>query len=153
MNELEKIADQLSRAIDGNAWHGPSLFELLNNVSAEQAYSHSISNVHSIWEIVKHLTTWHNAVLRRIEGDASGITAEEDWLPVNDSSDSEWKNSIEALKGSFKSLKYAILNFPLHEIDEKVLNTEQTFYILFHGVIQHDIYHAGQIAFLKKQVQ
>jgi hypothetical protein len=37
MNEVERIADQLRRAVEGKAWHGPALLELLEGMSAEEA--------------------------------------------------------------------------------------------------------------------
>jgi hypothetical protein len=37
INEVERIADQLRRAVEGEAWHGPALLELIEGMSAEEA--------------------------------------------------------------------------------------------------------------------
>jgi len=50
MTEIERILDQLKRAYEGNAWHGPSVREALNGVTPEQAAAHPLSGAHSIWE-------------------------------------------------------------------------------------------------------
>ncbi|HKI45763.1 MAG TPA: DinB family protein [Balneolales bacterium] len=55
-------AEELLRLVNGDAWHGPSLRELLDGLSVEQALAHPLKGRHSIWEIVNHITVWHNAV-------------------------------------------------------------------------------------------
>ena len=52
MSEIKRINDQLKRAFEGTAWHGPSVSEVLAGVTAEQAAAHPIAGAHSIWEIV-----------------------------------------------------------------------------------------------------
>ena len=40
MSELEFIVDQLKRAFDGEAWHGPAFMEILDGINAETAAAH-----------------------------------------------------------------------------------------------------------------
>ena len=63
-----RIADQLRRAFDGSAWHGPALLELLEDVDAATAAAKPLPNVHSIWELVLHIAVWDDAGLRRLSG-------------------------------------------------------------------------------------
>jgi len=53
-SELSRLEEQLGRALEGEAWHGPSVLETLEGVSAEQAAAHPIAGAHSIWELVLH---------------------------------------------------------------------------------------------------
>ena len=62
MTEATRIADQLRRAFGGEAWHGDSVFEILDGVTAAQAAAHPIKNAHSIWELVLHIGAWDGAV-------------------------------------------------------------------------------------------
>jgi len=39
------------------------------------------------------------------------------------------------------------------QLDRKLGTKGDTFYVTLHALIQHDLYHAGQIAFLKKALQ
>ena len=55
MTEIERIEDQLKRSLEGEAWHGPALEELLADVRAEQAAAKPVPPAHSIWEIVLHI--------------------------------------------------------------------------------------------------
>ena len=39
---------------------------------------------------------------------------------------------------------------PAHYLDDQLPGRKHSFYFMLHGVIQHNLYHAGQIAVLKK---
>jgi uncharacterized damage-inducible protein DinB len=70
MSETARLADQIRRAFDGDAWHGDSVLEILNDVDAKMAAAHPIKNAHSIWELVLHITAWDGAILTRMGGTA-----------------------------------------------------------------------------------
>ena len=93
MTELERIADQLKRAYEGEAWHGPSVLEALKDVTPETAGKRSIPNAHSIWELVHHIGAWADIPRRRILGESFKITDELNFPPVTDTTESAWKNS------------------------------------------------------------
>ena len=151
MSEIRRINDQLKRAFEGKAWHGPSVSEVLAGVTAEQAAAHPISGAHSIWQIALHIATWERVGRRRLE-EASPIEVsdEEDWPAVGDTTDAAWANTLEELRRNHEALRASIRQLDEARLDEIVPGTEYSFYFLLHGVIQHDLYHAGQIALLKK---
>jgi hypothetical protein len=62
-----------------------------------------------------------------------------------------WADTISRFEEEARSLEQAILAFPGHRLNEQAPAAEpQTFYVLLHGAVQHNLYHAGQIALLKK---
>ena len=152
MTEIERILDQLNRAFEGPAWHGPSIKELLNGVTAAQAHARPLQNAHSIWELVHHIAVWEDVGRRRLEGDPAEvpISSPEDWPPAADVSEAAWEKSKAALERGHQSLVQAISRVPESRLDEPILEGKSTVYVTLHGVIQHDLYHAGQIAILKK---
>src|SRR5260370_35154146 len=87
MTESERILDQLKRAYEGGAWHGPSVREVLNGVTARQAQARPLQNAHSIWELVHHIAVWENLGRRGLGGDRAeiNISSPEDWRPADDS--------------------------------------------------------------------
>src|SRR5688500_14612198 len=97
MRELERIEDQLRRGLEGGAWHGPALLELLHGVTAAQAAAHPIPNAHSIWELVLHLGGTYGVVLQRLHGDSPKLTKAEDWPPVPEPTEENWRASMAAL--------------------------------------------------------
>ena len=152
MTEIDRILDQLERAFAGNAWHGPSIKELLNGVTAEQAHTRPLPNSHSIWELVHHIAVWEDVGRRRLEGDPAEIpiSSPEDWPPTEDVSDAAWERAKAAFERGHQALVEAVSRVPEPRLDEPILEGKSTVYVTLHGVIQHDLYHAGQIAILKK---
>ena len=149
-SEVERIMGELQRAFEGNAWHGPAVLELLHDVTAEQAAARPVAGAHSIWELVLHIAAWESAGCRRLEGDRAELPDEENFPPVNDTSEAAWQQTIGLLKAGHRRLRDAISRLDESRLDEPVMDGMRSIYITLHGVIQHDLYHAGQIAILKK---
>jgi uncharacterized damage-inducible protein DinB len=153
MSEATRIADQLHRAFNGDAWHGDSLLEILNGVAASQAAARPIPHAHSIWELVRHIAAWDGAVLRRLGGVALELSDAENFPSVPDMSDAAWHRALRELKQVHQELVDAVAALPDTRLSESVPGKEgahYTFYYMLHGVVQHELYHAGQIALLKK---
>lgn len=152
MTEIERILDQLKRAYEGNAWHGPSVREAIAGITAEQAHARPLANAHSIWELVRHIAVWEDAGRRRLAGDRAQIeiSSPEDWPPAEHTSDAAWEQAKAALNRGHQALMDAITRVPESRLEEPILEGMSTVYVTLHGVIQHDLYHAGQIAMLKK---
>lgn len=150
MSEISRISDQLRRAFYGEAWHGPSVMELLKDVAAAQAAAHPVAGAHSIWEIVHHITAWKGAVVRRLQGEAVELKGEQDWPPVKDASQASWQKSLAALEQAHQLLEKMVAALNDERLAGPVPNRDHNVYFMLHGVIQHDLYHAGQIAVLKK---
>jgi uncharacterized damage-inducible protein DinB len=153
MSEAQRIADQIRRAFEGNAWHGDSVLELLADVDAKTAAAHPIKNAHSIWELVLHIATWDDVVRRRIAGNAVMPTDEENFPPVKDTSDEAWRKTLEHVKRTHDDLVKAVAAFPDSRLQEQVpgkTGDHYNFFYMFSGIAQHELYHGGQIALLKK---
>lgn len=149
-SEVKRIQDQLERAFAGEAWHGPSVSELLANVNAGKAAARPIAGAHSIWQLVLHIAAWDKAVARRLAGDRAELSDKEDWPAVNDTSDEAWRQAVEALQTGHRELHEAIGRLEDAGLDHPIVEGMPSVYVTLHGVIQHDLYHAGQIAILKK---
>jgi uncharacterized damage-inducible protein DinB len=152
-SEAARIADQLRRAFAGEAWHGDSLFEILQGVTAAQASARPIKKAHTIWELVLHIAAWDGAVLRRFGGVAVTLSDAENFPAVTDASETAWRKALAEVRRVHDELVEAVSVLPDSRLDEKVPGKEgahYTFYYMLHGVAQHELYHAGQIALLKK---
>jgi len=150
MREIERIIDQMDRAFSGDAWHGPSLMSLLDGIPAQDASTHSAHGVHSIWELVHHIAAWKTIVQQRVQGEKVEVTTALDWPPVWEASEAEWQRSVENLAARHSRLRAAAAKLRDDELDEIPAITNVSRYAMLHGVVQHDLYHAGQIAILKK---
>jgi len=153
MREIDRILDQMDRAFSGDAWHGPSLMSLLEGIPAEDASKHAIRGAHSVWELVNHMASWYAIVLHRLQGESVEVTAERDWPPVWEVSDAGWKRALDNLSESRARLRSVVARLQDHQLDlrdQQTSGANTSRYVVLHGVIQHDLYHAGQIAILKK---
>jgi uncharacterized damage-inducible protein DinB len=152
--EATRLADQLRRAFDGDAWHGPALLELLSDVEAATAASHPLPDTHSIWELVLHIAAWDDAVNRRIVlgkvGKALQLNDAENFPPVKDKSAAAWKKTVVHAKKTHATLLKTVSALPDARLRERVPGKRYDIGFMLEGVAQHELYHAGQIAILKK---
>ena len=154
MTECSRLADQIRRAFDGEAWHGDALVEVLSNVSSAQAAARPIKNAHTIWEIVLHIAAWDRAVLRRIGGTAVNLSDSENFPAILDTGELAWETAVEQTRGVHSDLVKAVAAFPDSRLPEQVLGKEKQpyydYFYMFAGIAQHVTYHTGQIVLLKK---
>ena len=157
VNEISRIVDQLEREHAGEPWHGSPLSAILQGVTYTQAAARPIPDAHSIWELVLHIAAWKNEARRRLSGAPAGEPLEGDWPSAGETTAERWREAVEHLEVAHRLLVSAIKAFPEANLftptndprhDDTAIST--TYYELLHGVTQHDVYHAGQIAVLKK---
>jgi uncharacterized damage-inducible protein DinB len=151
MSESKRIADQLHRAYAGGAWHGPALGELLRGVSAKRASARPLRGAHTIWELVLHITAWKRAVHRRMQGKALSLSPAENFPPMPPATAANWKQALAALRTAQADLHRAVSALPDSRLRKGVPGKRYSLYFMLHGLVQHDLYHAGQIALLKKE--
>jgi uncharacterized damage-inducible protein DinB len=150
MTEVNRILDQLSRAFEGEAWHGPAVLEILRETTALQAAARTLNGAHTIWETALHISAWLWACRRRLEGDRAQLAESEDWPVVTNSDDEAWQEVIVGMKQALDELRSAIARLDDSRLDQPIIEGMSSVYVTLHGVIQHSLYHAGQMAILKK---
>ena len=157
MEEIARIVDQLQREHEADPWHGSPLRVLLDGITAEVAAAHPIRNVHSVWEIVLHMTAWKNEVRRRLGGAPAGVPQEGDWPDVPAPTADAWKAARERLNEAHRALIEAVQQLPEAKLfaptsdpRDRETGSGVSHYVLLHGIVQHDVYHAGQIALVRK---
>jgi uncharacterized damage-inducible protein DinB len=149
-SEGARIADQLRRAFDGSAWHGPALLELLSDVDAETAAARPVPEAHSIWELVLHIAAWDDAGLRRLGGEKWQPTGLANFPAATKPTEGAWRKAVAATKRMHDTLVKTVAALPDSRLAERCPGKRYDFYHLLHGIVQHELYHAGQIAVLKK---
>jgi uncharacterized damage-inducible protein DinB len=148
--EVSRIAKLSRHTLDGQPWYGTALCKLLAGVTAEKAAAHPIPGAHSIWQEVLHAITWRKVTIGLLNGNKEpDVTEDENWPQPSENSAAAWQQTLDELAGTQEPLEAALAALTDERLSEKAPEKPYSFYVLVHGVIQHDAYHAGQIALLK----
>ena len=151
MSETRRIRGMLRSVSRGPAWHGPSISDNLEGITAAQAASHPIPGVHSIWEIVQHVSAWEREVAQVLGGKPHvNMHGEDDWPSVNDTSEEAWEKAVGDLRAGHMTLAEAIGQFNEDDLGNIVPGRDFPWSAVLHGVIHHSVYHSGQIAILRR---
>ena len=153
-SETMRIADQLRRAFAGDAWHGDPLSKLLDGVTAEQAMKRPLASGHTIWELVLHIHIYARLALEATEGVPMPrlYRTGKDWITVEDAGATAWDGAKKQMFDCAEQLARGIETFDDNRLKDIVPGRDYDFYYLFHGIVQHSLYHGGQIAMLKGAV-
>jgi uncharacterized damage-inducible protein DinB len=145
--EIQKLTSLLHRTFEKGAWHGPTVKEVLQGITAATALN-KLPNTHSIIELVSHMTSWRNFTIKKLEGDLDYKVSDEQNFPAL----KNWSQALQELDESQRNLLAAVEKFPVEKLSELVAGVTQkyTYYTLIHGIIHHDLYHTGQIILITK---
>jgi len=157
MTERDRLVNQFEREIGGQPWHGPSLAAILEGITAEQAARRFSADTHSVWEILLHMTGWKREVIARARGREAGEPEGGDWPAAGEVSEARWSAAQADHREAQRELLDLLRSLPEHQLEARVagdtaasigagISVKATIY----GLLQHDVYHAGQIALLKR---
>ena len=150
MTQIEILVDELKRAFDGEAWHGPALMEILESVNAKAAAARPIPSAHNAWELVLHLAAWERVITQRLRGKKATVSDADNFPHVSDNSKPAWKEAIANLRQTHDELIKTVSSLPDSKLREIVPGKDYDVRFMLSGAAQHAAYHGGQIALLKK---
>jgi uncharacterized damage-inducible protein DinB len=157
--ETTRISQMIDRILTGDPWHGPSVQRILDDLPWEAAARQPPGGAHSIWQLVLHMTGWAREVDARLHGRPAQEPEAGDFPDVGEPSAERWEAAKETLfavhrvlAATVTRLDAATLDRPVVDYRDDALGTGLSHYLTLHGIIQHTVYHAGQIALLKKIV-
>ncbi len=147
MSETARIATMMEQSFGGDAWHGPSVRTILANVDAAAAAARPIAGAHTIGEIAGHVAAWKDVIRRRLAGEV--VPGPDQDFP-DATGEAAWSATRGRLEESHRRLRDAVAALPDERLSQVVAGKHYTAYVMLHGIIQHDLYHAGQMTLLKK---
>jgi uncharacterized damage-inducible protein DinB len=151
MTQDRRILNQYDRVMNGDAWHGDPIWQILDGISAEKAALRPIANAHSIWEIVGHMAFWEEVAARRHGGLRAGLKEEGNFPPVPpEATEANWQKTLDRFRASNRTFREALQKLDPARLDDLSAAGKRSFYGEAHGLIEHNVYHAGQIALLAK---
>lgn len=145
----------------GDPWHGPNVEALLHDLTPEEALQHPLPGGHSVWELVLHMTGWAREVQARLEGRSAGEPTEGDWpdvpAPPNAAAWARDRRALfaahDSLATAIRAVRPAVLETPVVDHRNRAAGTGLSKYLTLHGLVHHSVYHAGQIAQLRRAIR
>jgi uncharacterized damage-inducible protein DinB len=158
MTISEELKQNLETVLSGTAWYGTPIYTIIEQVSFEAAYEKPPGSIHNIAEIVLHMLAWTEEVLDRMNGMTAGLPSSGDWPETGKPDEQKWQTYVNDLKLVNVNLLSVIENFPEEDWNDPINDAREsepvtTYKELINGFIQHDVYHAGQIALLTRITQ
>jgi uncharacterized damage-inducible protein DinB len=157
MNTSAKLKLQLQTVLSGKPWYGTPVYSIIDSVSFEAAYEKVEGASHNIAAIVLHMLAWSEEVFKRLNGEAASEPARGDWPDAGKPDEEKWQQLISSFKLLNTELLALIENFPndewlrdTHDGRGTYSGYAKTYEALITGLIQHHVYHAGQISLLNK---
>lgn len=151
--EIQYIISMLKEAYEGDPWHGRSIKSLLSEVNAATGLKKPSDNSHSIAELVYHMVTWRDFTISRLRPEAGRDSAyfeKIDWRKLDHSNADTWTKGLALLEESQQKLVTLLEEYNDSILAEPVDERKYNFKKLLYGLVQHDVYHAGQIAYAWK---
>lgn len=152
----EELIRKLSETFEGDPWFGQSLMRKLENVPYIIGYKTCVPDSHSVAEIVAHLICWKKFVHEKLQHNEDfdiTIDSEMDWPEIKIHNKEEW----EELKRNLVAAQCRIYETLREKPDDSYLSVmvsgrEYDMEHLILGILQHDIYHLGQIGLIESQL-
>jgi uncharacterized damage-inducible protein DinB len=154
------VIKELQRQHDGDPWHGPSRAAILADVSAAEAAWQPGAGAHSIWDLVLHMRSWTREVERRALGAQPAMPEDGDWPEVISTSEEAWAEAQASLDAAHERIVAVVRRLGAERLSgmvgatrDKPLGTGITHRAMLYSLAQHDVYHSGQVAILKRMAR
>ncbi|MGF7081075.1 DinB family protein [Mucilaginibacter sp. UYCu711] len=156
MTTNEKLTLELENTLSGQPWYGDPIYDILDKVTFESAYER-VGHAHTIAELVLHMVSWTEEVMDRMNDKPASLPVSGNWPNPGDPDENKWQLWIDDFKLVNVNLIKTIRDFPEEKWDEPIIDERNdepvtTYKELLYGFVQHQIYHAGQIALLVRAI-
>ncbi len=149
-SEINRIIGQTKRAYNGDSWHGTNLEDSINSVQIEKVFRIPYPGGNSIWRLVMHLSTWYDVAIKRLDGTPYDPPRSDDFPDPETQSEEAWESAKLKLADNHKRFLERLAELSDGDLELKVAEVGYPTYVLLHGIVQHLLYHAGQIAVLSR---
>jgi len=150
MNQTQRIADAYRAVTLKDAWYGPPLADLLTQISPEFASRPPIPGAHSISALLQHLLLWNERVRN-----TSATHPFPRWDPEREWAEPPipWNELLARWNQSRDLLEERLRNFPAEDLAKQVPGRDYPYEVMFEGIVQHTIWHGGQIAMISSMLR
>lgn len=152
--ETQYIIKSFEDTLNAHPWFGRAVYEILGEADESKVYTKPNGTEHSMIELLWHMNTWAEFALGSIENrsvDEMKAIEASDWREI-DPKTHTWKKGLEQLKSTHKKIAELLSQKDDSFLGEIVPLRKFNFRYMLNGLIQHNIYHLGQVAYVKKML-
>ncbi len=146
--EMKFYIKEFADLYNGKPWLDVTYRSVLNKVNKDIAFKKTGKH-HSIAEIVCHVIDYRKFLIAQFEKNGKFDVSQKASFLTNRYNDN-WINILKTLEETQNSLIEALNNSGDETFNQKVSHRKYTIKYLLNGIIQHDVYHLGQIMLLLK---
>lgn len=156
MNNIRilRYADHFREVYDGSPWYGDNIVTKLDNLTEDTAFTRPVQGMHSVAEVVAHMTYWRKSLISRLQKDSSfqaSADSADNWQDLARLKAQGWDSVRGALIATQEQL-VRLLSQRTDTILDQEYSDGSTYDYLIRGVLNHDVYHVGQIGLIRKFV-
>lgn len=148
--KINAFVNEFQNIYHGTPWYGESMSAILDKVTPTSAFRQMSKGTHTIAQLIAHIVYWRQSLIKRLEGDLqyrSSMKSDDNWPANTRLKQLGWKKLRDSLHESQQKL-VALLNKQSDSLLKKDYSEKATYHDLINGILQHDLYHLGQVAYL-----
>lgn len=150
-SQIQSLIRQLKNTYSGQPWYGDGTLASLQKITAKQSFQALIPGKKSIAEILRHIVAWRLFLIEHLQGNTTysiELNSERDWPSVKGQS---WEDLLAELAASQQTIMDLLAEQGDDLLAQELSNgaDQYNFRFLIEGVIQHDLYHLGQINLIR----
>ena len=152
-NNIQQLISKLNESFSGRPWYGDSLMTKLNSIDAGVVNHLPLPSQNSIAKLVQHIINWRIFVTKKLQGDEQFDIKQNDkndWTDIVINGEQDWRILLEQLRGTQIEITRLLAAKEDSFLMQPVPGRKYNYQYLIEGLIQHDIYHLGQIALVKR---
>ncbi|MBC8753143.1 DinB family protein [Kordia sp. YSTF-M3] len=156
---IQHTIRQLQEVQTGKPWIGSTYSRKLNEIDAALVFTRPLKNLHSVAEIISHLTLWRNECILKIKTGEGSKTddCKENWLDNDELKAIGWDTLKFNYDNSLTQLIDVLKQKDDQFLSEKYYDTDFKGYYEYHfvinGMLHHDLYHLGQLGLIIKYLK
>lgn len=151
-----ELINQLQMMYHGVPWYGDSMAEKLNKIEAPHFDLRISDSAHTIRELLEHMIAWRTYVIEKLDGNIAfdiKLDSDDDWKQLASHNGNGTSDLFDRLKTTQNKLVHKLKEKDDEWLYAQVPGKQYDNLTLLSGIIQHDIYHLGQIGLIHKLLQ
>lgn len=152
---IQQIATHLREILNGDPWYGRSMYSVLDEVDPTVVFVNPDEKGHAMIELLYHMITWAQSVQSALEENpVKDIRYYEkfDWREI-DPTMHTWRNGVQEFKATNKRILELLQMKDDAFLEKPVGHRSYNVGYMLRGYLDHNIYHLGQLIYVKKLLQ